>query len=79
MVLWRGRLQFRQYIKGKRHRYGIKLYTLSEPEGLTPLLHVYGGKNYILSGKGHSKKVVLHLMRGLLNRGHSLYMDNFYN
>lgn len=26
MVLWRGRLFFRQYILGKRHKYGIKLY-----------------------------------------------------
>lgn len=26
MVLWRGRLVFRQYIKGKRHKYGIKIY-----------------------------------------------------
>lgn len=23
MVLWRGRLQFRQYIQNKRHKYGI--------------------------------------------------------
>uniref|UniRef100_A0A1B6IDU4 PiggyBac transposable element-derived protein domain-containing protein n=1 Tax=Homalodisca liturata TaxID=320908 RepID=A0A1B6IDU4_9HEMI len=30
MVLWRGRLHFRQYIKGKRHKYGGKLYTLTE-------------------------------------------------
>jgi hypothetical protein len=26
MILWRGRLSFRQYIKNKRHKYGIKLY-----------------------------------------------------
>lgn len=31
MVLWRGRLLFRQYIKNKRHKYGIKLYVLAEP------------------------------------------------
>lgn len=29
MVLWRGRLVFRQYIKNKRHKYGIKLYMLT--------------------------------------------------
>lgn len=32
-VLWRGRLRFRQYIKGKRHKYGVKLYTLTEHQG----------------------------------------------
>lgn len=31
MVLWRGHLQFRQYIKGKRHKYGVKLYTNRTP------------------------------------------------
>ncbi|CAH1957169.1 unnamed protein product [Acanthoscelides obtectus] len=31
MVLWRGRLVFRQYIKNKRHKYDIKLYILTEP------------------------------------------------
>lgn len=33
-VLWRGRLKFRQYIKGKRHKYGVKIYSLCEPGGL---------------------------------------------
>lgn len=78
LVLWRGRLSFRQYIKGKRHKFGIKLYTLSEPEGLVLNFHVYGGKNDVTSGTGHVDKVVLHLMKHRLNLGHSLYMDNFY-
>lgn len=30
MLLWRGRLYFRQYIKNKKHKYGIKLYELCE-------------------------------------------------
>ena len=29
-VLWRGRLLFRQYLPGKRHKYGIKLYLICE-------------------------------------------------
>lgn len=79
MVLWRGRLIFRQYIKGKRHKYGIKLYTLCEPGGLILRFVVYSGSLSNLGGKGHATKVVLHLMKGKLNHGHSLYMDNFYN
>lgn len=54
MILWRGRLQFRQYIKGKRHKYGIKLYVLSEPEGLSLRFIIYSGKNDLLGGKGHA-------------------------
>lgn len=33
MVLWRGRLVFRQYIKNKQHKYGVKSYLLTEPWG----------------------------------------------
>lgn len=79
MVLWRGRLQFRQYIKNKRHKYGIKLYMLTEPNGLVIKFAVYAGATDILAGEGHTQKVVLHLMEERLERGHSIYADNFYN
>lgn len=79
MLLWRGRLQIRQYVKGKRHKYGIKFYSLNEPEGLAIQLKIYGGASDELAGPGHVNKVVLFLMRFMLNRGHSLFMDNYYN
>lgn len=79
MVLWRGRLQFRQYVKGKRHKFGIKIYSLNEPEGLNIRFTIYSGAEGELSGKGHTGKVVMHLMHDFLGKGHSLYMDNFYN
>jgi len=34
MVLWQGRLLYRQYIQNKRHKFGVKLYMLTEPNGL---------------------------------------------
>uniref|UniRef100_A0A1B6LW93 PiggyBac transposable element-derived protein domain-containing protein n=1 Tax=Graphocephala atropunctata TaxID=36148 RepID=A0A1B6LW93_9HEMI len=79
MVLWRGRLYFRQYIKGKRHKYGIKLYSLCDPHGLILKFFMYCGVMDDYGGKGHAANVVLNLMQGKLNCGHSLYMDNFYN
>lgn len=80
MVLWRGRLRFRQYIKGKRHKYGIKLYTLTDHQGLILKFHVYGGsEDQEVGGQGHTEKVVLHLLQEKLGKGHSVYMDNFYN
>ncbi|VVC87279.1 unnamed protein product [Leptidea sinapis] len=30
MMLWRGRLAFRQYMKRKRHKYGLKFYSLPD-------------------------------------------------
>lgn len=79
MVLWRGRLHFRQYIKGKRHKFGVKLYSLNEPDGLTFNFKIYSGGKDDTAGVGHTEKVVLYLMNRLLNNGHSLFMDNYYN
>lgn len=79
MILWRGRLVFRQYIKNKRHKYGVKLYCVNEPEGLTVKFKIYGGGGDELSGPGHTSKVVFYLMQEMLGNGHAIYMDNFYN
>lgn len=80
MVLWRGRLKFRQYIKGKRHKFGIKLYVLCEPSGIALKIIVYAGSaDPELSGSQHTDKVVLALLAGKLDAGHSIFMDNYYN
>lgn len=70
---------FRQYIKGKRHKYGIKIYALSEPNSLVTNFTIYSGNGGELSGKGLASKVVTALMRGKFHKGHSLFMDNYYN
>jgi len=33
MLLWRGSHYFRQYIQNKKHKFGIKLYVLTQPNG----------------------------------------------
>jgi hypothetical protein len=78
MVLWRGRLRFRQYIKGKRHKFGIKLYVLCEPKGIALKIIMYtGSADPELSGSQHTVKVVLALLADKLDSGHSVFMDNF--
>lgn len=79
MLLWRGRLQFRQFMKGKKHKYGMKLYLLAQPNGMILRCNIYSGAQGELGGKGHAEKVVKSLMKGFENKGHSLYMDNYYN
>nr|CAI5850747.1 unnamed protein product [Callosobruchus analis] len=44
MILWRGRLSFRQYIPNKRHTYGIKLYELTTDNGYILNIIIYVGK-----------------------------------
>lgn len=80
MVLWRGRLLFRQYIKNKRHKYGVKTYMLTEPWGFIHRIMVYSGQGHDISDNlSHTEFVVHNLMNGLFYKGRSLFMDNYYN
>lgn len=46
MVPWRGRLSFCQYIPGKQHKYGVKLYKVCLHEGYFYNIKFYAGKNH---------------------------------
>ncbi|KAJ8938073.1 hypothetical protein NQ314_011616 [Rhamnusium bicolor] len=48
LLLYRGRLSFRQYIKGKKAKYGIKFYELCSPNGYVHNIELYQGKNEII-------------------------------
>ncbi|XP_036346919.1 piggyBac transposable element-derived protein 4-like [Rhagoletis pomonella] len=78
LLLFRGRLQFRQYIKGKKAQYGIKLYGLTTSDGYVLNIEIYQGAE---DNKQKSKvgNIVHRLMAPYLNKGHHLIMDNFYN
>ncbi|RXN17129.1 piggyBac transposable element-derived 4-like protein [Labeo rohita] len=82
LLLWKGRLRFRQYIPSKRKRFGIKLFMLCD--GLTGYVLnviVYTGSSTDIThtpGLGVSGSVVLTLLKPYLGRGHTLYVDNWY-
>ena len=44
LVLFKGRLHFRQFIRTKRARFGIKLYEFTTSEGIILDLLIYSGK-----------------------------------
>ncbi|KAE9523001.1 hypothetical protein AGLY_016632 [Aphis glycines] len=77
MVPFRGRLKFRQYIPGKAHKYGAKLFKICEVNGYTHDVNVYAGKNQV-NGKGLACRVVLKLSNPFLNAGRTIVTDNFY-
>lgn len=77
MVPFRGRLKFRQYIPGKAHKYGVKLFKICEVNGYTHDVNVYAGKNKV-NGKGLACRVVLELSNPFLNAGRTIVTDNFY-
>ena len=46
MALWRGRLIFKQYIKKKKHKYGVKFYEVCDSSGLILRSMIYSGIPY---------------------------------
>ena len=58
----------------------IKLYVLTDVHGIILKTIVYAGAgDQTVGGTNHSSKVVMNLIQDYLNKGYSLYMDNFYN
>ena len=84
LILFRGRLGFKQYIKTKRHRFGIKLFVNCDCEsGMVLDFIVYTGATTDIPevGKdplGKSGAIVLQLMDNYLDKGHVLYTDRWY-
>lgn len=78
MIHWRGRLKFRQYIKNKRHKYGIKMYKLCSANGYILNLRIYTGKGQDYDNTGHAGFIIKNLMEPYYDRGRILFCDNFY-
>lgn len=77
VVPFLGRLIFRQYLKNKRHRYGVKIFKLCVEGGYTLQYKIYSGKEKEPT-KDVSAKVVMELMEPYLNFGRTVYTDNWY-
>lgn len=77
LVPFRGRLSFRQYIKNKRFKFGIKLYKLCCKDGYTYYIKVYCGKDK-QGDKPATLSTVMSLMTPLLDHGRILFTDNYY-
>ena len=83
LVLFKGRLSFKQYISSKRSRFGIKLYQLCTANGILLDFLVYHGNMQaeLLESNQASlltEKIPTTLMQQYLNKGHHLFIDNYY-
>ena len=85
LMLWKGRLSWKQYIPLKRARYGIKSYELCESSsGYIWNFFIYTGAetSYHQSCCNEPSmgcKCVLTLAHSLLNKGYCINMDNFFS
>ena len=80
MVPNKGRYAFRQYIKDKPTKWGMKLWVIADAAtGYTFDYEVYTGKSStVLSKFGLGYSVVMRLMKSLFGQGYKLFVDNYY-
>lgn len=83
LMLFKGRLSFKQFIPSKRHRFGVKFFILCDCETgyiLNFIIYCGAGSDILeeAANVGISGNIVLTLMKKYLNNGHTLYTDNWY-
>ena len=79
MIAWRGNLGFRVYMPNKPNKYGVKTFEVCDSSnGYCCQLELYTGAVEEVSPKGKIYDLVMRLMNSYLNKGHHLYVDNYY-
>jgi hypothetical protein len=86
LTLWKGKLSFKQYIPLKSSKFGIKSYEFcGSSSGYFWSFIIYARRDtrfqstLISEKKSKTAAVVFSLVEPLLGKGHTLWMDNFYN
>lgn len=87
LLLWKGRLSFKQFIPTKRSRFGIKSYILCESSGYMLDFDIYYGakseKIIITNDSEHlsvSERLVVNLLQSakVLDKGYTVVIDNYF-
>jgi hypothetical protein len=86
LTLWKGRLGFKQYIPLKAAKFGIKSFELcASSSGYLWNFIIYSGittdlnSSVVPADNLKTTQIVIKLVEPLFGRGHTLWMDNFYN
>ena len=79
IVLYKGRVVFRQYIPKKHKRFGIKIYKLCDSLGYTYDMSVYLDKQrqHATAQIKATHRTVLQVIRRVEGLGHKIFMDNY--
>ena len=84
VLLFKGRLLFKQCIRTKRARVGIKFYELCTSEGIFLDVIIYSAENLFWDHNDPepqmllTERIPINLMQPYLGLGHTLYLDNYY-
>jgi hypothetical protein len=79
IVLFKGRVNFRQYIPKKHKQFGIKLYRLCDSKGCAYNMTMYLGndRKHVISSFTATHATVTGLAARIEHVGHNWYMDSF--
>jgi hypothetical protein len=82
LIAFKGRLSFKQYIRTKRSRFGVKFYTLSTSNGISLDNLIYCGnldaELQEVDGFLTTERIPITLLQNHLHAGRVLYTDNYY-
>lgn len=82
IMQWKGRLSFKQFVPSKRHRFGVKLFFLCDCyTGFNIDFIIYTGQQtevYLDTELGMSGSLVITLLNDYLDKGHVVFLDNWY-
>ncbi|XP_066270739.1 LOW QUALITY PROTEIN: piggyBac transposable element-derived protein 4-like [Branchiostoma lanceolatum] len=78
MVPFRGNIHFRTYNQNKPDKYGLKAYQLCDSQNGYCCQFQVRGKGKEPSAKGMTHDIVSQLVEPYLQKGHTLYCDNYY-
>ena len=89
LLLYKGRIIFKQYIPLKRARFGIKIFCLTDSNGYLHSFRIYSGKDDPVTNLDNdisqecrdmsvTAKTTLALMKKFLNKAYHLFIDNWY-
>jgi hypothetical protein len=84
IIPFKGRLNIKQYMKGKPNPWGIKVFLLCGKSGMPYDFLIYQGGTTEINQKmvqkfGFGGAIVLHLSKRISNPGHKLYFDNYFS
>ena len=90
LLLFKGRIIFRQYTLLKRARFGIKLFCLTDKHGHLHTFRVISRKDDPISiinnqippkctNMSVTSKLTIALLKNFLGKGYHLYIDNWYS
>ena len=84
IVGFKGRTYLKQYNPKKPHKWGLCMWSVADAKsGYTYGWQIFAGKGHhvLESGKGVTYDIVMNSLRenSLLDKGHHVYMDNFFS